>query len=100
LYSAEFKKFNIYKHFREAFKMLHKTGLKYTVSENMIAGFISCNPEYFETYMILGNYYKDQSDKERALKYYNLALTKEITTVQDREAIEKGISEVGSSIAE
>jgi hypothetical protein len=94
LYSAEFKKFNVYKRFRDAFRLLHKEELNYEVDEKMIKGFISCNPEYFETYSILGQYYKDRSNKERALKYYNLALTKEITTLQDREQIEKAINQL------
>jgi hypothetical protein len=95
LYSIEFKKFKAWKLMKEGFQIAHKAKLKNVVGENIIADFINCNPEYFETYLILGNYYKDQSDKEKALKYYNLALTKEITTVQDREEIEKSISEVG-----
>jgi isopenicillin-N N-acyltransferase-like protein len=94
LYSVEFKKFNVYKQFREAFRELHKHKLKYNIDEKTIAAFVSCNPEYWETYSIIGDYYKDQSDKERALKYFNLALTKEITTVQDKEEIEKAIEQL------
>jgi isopenicillin-N N-acyltransferase like protein len=96
IYSVEFRKFKIYKQFREAFKFLHKHELAYEIDKKTITGFINCNPEYFETYFILGNYYKDRNDKEQALKYYNLALTKEITTAQDKEAIEKGMKDLES----
>jgi hypothetical protein len=94
LYSVEFRKFNAYKQMREAFRFAHRHKLNYPVDEKIISNFIRCNPEYFETYFILGTYYKDQSDKEKALRYYNLALTKEITTVQDKEAIDASISQL------
>lgn len=94
LYSEEFRKFNVYKHFKEAFRLLHKHEVRYNVDEKIIAEFIKTNPEYFETYSILGKYYKDRSDKEKAMKYYNLALSKEITTIQDKEEILKGIAEL------
>ncbi|MGQ0828436.1 MAG: C45 family autoproteolytic acyltransferase/hydrolase [Bacteroidota bacterium] len=100
LYSLDYKKFIAYKKFREAFKYSHKNNLQYNLDEKTITTFINCNPEYFETYFILGNYCKDEGKLQEAMKYYNLALTKEITTVQDREAIEKNISEVESSISE
>ncbi|MCE3280440.1 MAG: hypothetical protein K0S44_2631 [Bacteroidetes bacterium] len=93
-YSEEFRKFNIYKHFKEAFRLLHKHEVKYNVDEKIINEFIKTNPEYFETYSILGTYYKDRSDKIKALKYYNLALSKEITTMQDKEEILRGMEEV------
>ena len=79
---------------REAFQLKHKQKLMTEVASKTITTFISLNPEYFETYYILGNYYSDEKNVAEALKYYNLALTKEITTVQDKEAIEKSILEI------
>jgi len=94
LYSQDFKKFNAYKHMREAFRFAHKHKLKYPVDEKMITDFITCNPEYFETYVLLGSYYNDQDNKEKALACFKTALTKEVTTEQDREEILKNISEI------
>lgn len=93
-YSQDFKKFNAYKDMREAFRYAHKHKLKIELNSKVISDFINCNPEYFETYFLLGNYYRGQSNSEEALKYYILALTKEITTMQDKEAIEKNILEI------
>lgn len=92
LYSAEFRKFLAYKQMKEVFNNIHKRKLDYLVKEEIIIAFINSNPEYFETYYILGNYYKDRNMKDQAIKYYNLALSKEVTTIQDREAIEKELS--------
>jgi isopenicillin-N N-acyltransferase-like protein len=66
------------------------------LDKQLIADFISCNPEYFETYVLLGNYFKDQRQKEQALIYYQKALTKEITTVQDKEQIFKNIDNLSA----
>ena len=100
LYSREYKKFVAYKIFREAFQIKSKHHIKYVIDSKTITTFINSNPEYWETYFILGNYYRDENNAVEALKYYNLALTKEITTMQDKEAIEKNISEVESLISE
>lgn len=89
MYSPEFRKFTAFKQMKEGFRLIRKHKLNFTLSEKVIIDFINSNPEYFETYFILGNYYKDQNMKDLAVKYYNLALSKEITTVQDKEAIER-----------
>lgn len=89
LYSQSYKKFVAYKQMREALKYLHKQKMNYEIDSKNIFNFINCNPEYYETYFLLGNFFADKNNKEQALKYYNLALTKEVTTVQDKEAIEK-----------
>lgn len=94
LYSREYKKFVAYKLMKEGFQIKHKHNVKSVIDSKTIANFIQSNPEYWETYFVLGNYYRDEKNVSDALKYYNLALTKEITTVQDKEAIEKSIVEV------
>ncbi|MDQ3046950.1 MAG: C45 family peptidase [Bacteroidota bacterium] len=91
LYSSDYKKFESYKKMREAFRFAEKNELSPGLSKATIDLFIQCNPEYFETYFILGNYFRNKKDNKEALKYYTFALEKEITTVQDREAIEKEI---------
>lgn len=94
LTSTGFKKFKAYKQMREAFQFAYRYKLNPVLDEKIITGFINCNPEYFETYVLLGTYFKDQQQHERALNYYQQALTKEITTVQDKEEIEKNIKEL------
>ncbi len=94
LYSVEFRKFKAYKLMRDAFQLKHKQELKGGIDAKTIVTFIHCNPEYFETYFILGNYFRDQKNVSEALKYYKLALTKEITTTQDKEAIVNSIVDI------
>lgn len=91
LNSQAYKRFKAYKQMREAFKFKHKKKLTYALSSETIDNFVNCNPEYYETYSLLGDYFNDNKNIEDAIKFYNLALTKEITTIQDKEAINKSI---------
>lgn len=93
LYSSEFKKFNAYKQMRTLFKFIHKHNLKFEIDNSSIRKFINCNPEYFETYVLLGDYYSSQNKKDQATSCYKMALTKEVTTVQDKESIEKKLKQ-------
>jgi hypothetical protein len=87
LYSIEYHNFVRYKKMREAFRFAKRHQLKYPISEKVISDFISWNPEYFETYKIVADYYADHGKSELALKNYAIALQKEVTTTQDRSEI-------------
>jgi isopenicillin-N N-acyltransferase-like protein len=87
LYSQEFKKFNAYKQMRNVFKFIQKHELSYPIDEKLISNFINCNPEYFETYVLLGKYFYSQGNTNKAVEYLTIANSKEITTEQDKEEI-------------
>jgi isopenicillin-N N-acyltransferase-like protein len=89
LYSQQYKKFVAYKQMREAFKFAHKHKLHCNLDSKTITNFINCNPNFWETYFLVGNYYNDHGDVENALNNYELTLKKEITTVQDKQDVEK-----------
>jgi len=59
--------------------------------ENLEA-FISLNPEFWEVYYIVGTYYYNNKNYKAALTKFEKALSKEITTVMDRENVEKYIN--------
>jgi len=52
------------------------------------------NPEYWEVYVLVGKYYYDKGYNTLALKEFKLALTKEVTTVPDRELIKKYVRKI------
>ena len=56
--------------------------------------FEELNPELFATHEILGDYYYSQSDTAAARKYWSTALHKFIPKQQERERIEKKISDL------
>lgn len=54
---------------------------------------IQHNPEFYYTYYILGNYYQVLGNTALAKEYYNLALTKEASSLLERERIIEKIQE-------
>jgi isopenicillin-N N-acyltransferase like protein len=49
---------------------------------------IASNPNYYHAYVLAGDMAAGKKEPGRARKYYQLALTKEIATLQERSAIE------------
>jgi len=72
-------------------KIKNFTGFKQENARNpqIINQFISSNPEYYETYAILGDYYCWEKVYEKSIKYYTLALSKEIPDLNERNKIIK-----------
>ena len=48
---------------------------------------ISTNPEFYNTYVLAGNYLCTHKEYEKAVKLYELALTKEIPTTKEKNQI-------------
>ncbi len=57
-----------------------------------LEAFISLNPEFWEVYYIVGTYYYNNKNYKEALTKFEKAISKEITTVIDRENVEKYIN--------
>ena len=48
---------------------------------------ISTNPEFYNTYVLAGNYLCKHKEYEKSVKFYELALTKEIPTTKEKNQI-------------
>lgn len=94
LNSKEFEKFKAWKQMREALSFANKNELVYKIEDATLEKFVECNPEFYETYFLVGRYYSKQGEKEKARKYLLLALKKEITTKQDEELIEGELNKI------
>ena len=66
---------------------------KLPFTENEINQFIQCNPEYYYTYVVVGDYFYSKNDMIAAKKYYDIALTKEVNSVDERNHILEKINE-------
>ncbi len=64
---------------------------KKTISEEKLFALQQKNPEYWKGYYLTGKHYFEKNYDAAAKKAFEMALTKEITTVPDRENIEKYI---------
>lgn len=53
------------------------------------AKFVQTNPNFWETHYWLGEYYRTTGDKQKARRYYETALRKEINTEQERKQVEQ-----------
>jgi isopenicillin-N N-acyltransferase-like protein len=93
--SPAFKRFDRFKEIREI--IVNATVNIIELNEDLVTEFISTNPEYYETYRSLGNYYSAIENESKALEYYKLALNREIAYQEDRIFIEAQISEIDSN---
>jgi hypothetical protein len=54
---------------------------------------VEVNPESYVTYMALGDYYATIGDCEKAISYYQISLTKEVSSLTERTKLESSIEE-------
>ncbi|SDB61058.1 Acyl-coenzyme A:6-aminopenicillanic acid acyl-transferase [Flavobacteriaceae bacterium MAR_2010_188] len=89
IYTPEFKD---YQEFRELSSKVEKSIL----AENLVAAeelsrLENLNPEYWKAYFLVGKYFYEHKNYQEALKAFNLAKTKEITTLVDEKELSKMI---------
>ena len=78
-----------YKLLKEEILQAIKEGKRLDAEEEKVNAFISRNPELYLVYSILGNYFRMHYEYDEALKYYKLALTKEVASANERKEIEE-----------
>jgi len=73
---------------------IHKNSIKEksALKTSEIESFIMLNPDYYHTYELLGDYFKQAGDKPKAKEMYILALNKEIPYLSDRNSIVKKLN--------
>jgi isopenicillin-N N-acyltransferase like protein len=64
----------------------------FVLSANDINKFIASNPDFYNVYVLLGDYFQKKEKPQQALAYYKTALNKELPSVADRKSIENKIS--------
>ena len=94
--SDEFSNYEKYR--KEKVRVIKNTEDNVVYNSNDIANFKTYNPHNWEVYFLVGEYYYEQKQYKAALKEFEKALTKEITTVPDREKIEKYIKKIKRKI--
>lgn len=68
------------------------------IADTKLSSLIALNPDFWEAYYIVGRYYQERGYLRLAEEWYKKALTKEITTVPDRENIEKRLKKIRRSL--
>ncbi len=82
LLTKQYKEFLTYRHLKQQIE---------TGKDVNIQTLVACNPNYYHSYVIAGDYFYKKDKFKEALRYYEQALTKEIATVKEADHIRKQI---------
>ena len=86
--SKDFKNYLEYRKLNEQISKVTDSKTE-TLSDSFLESYIQLNPDFWLVYYKVGQYYYEKRDFVKAKKYFELALTKEITTVPDRKNVEE-----------
>jgi len=87
LNSKAFADFLLFKKIKNYIQYCTKSSYDLKVDDIYVKAFVGSNPNSYFTYWILGDYYTKIKDKNEALRYYKEALTKEVATKKEADAI-------------
>lgn len=91
LYSDNYKNFNRFKEIRTLIQSAIKSNTRIPDEDYLFNEIIELNPEFFETYVYLGDYFKLFNVQDKAVLAYKKALKKEIPNIYQRDNIEEKI---------
>ncbi len=90
LSTKDYADFEFYKEIKKQLFDSFMIGIHYDLSSTDEEKFITSNPESYITYMTLGQYYLDLDKLDLAKKYFEIALTKELASIEEENKI-KGL---------
>ncbi|SRX52971.1 C45 family peptidase [Aequorivita sp. CIP111184] len=93
LHSKEYKNYEEYRILERKVETAIEN--KETISAETLSGLQQKNPEYWKAYYLTGKYYFEKKYDAAAKKAFETALTKEITTVPDKEIIAHYLKKLG-----
>lgn len=95
LLSGDYQSFLRFKSLRKIIHQVIKQNTEEkTISDQLIAEFIKSNPEYYDTYRLAGDYYRAKKEFEKASQYYEMALSKEVATLIERDELVRNRNEM------
>jgi hypothetical protein len=87
LYSTEYQNYKRFKYQKSILKPMIDN-LYFELDDKHISTFTESNPNYFYVYQLAGDYYFERNAFDKAKYNYEIALTKEITNLSEKEHIE------------
>jgi isopenicillin-N N-acyltransferase like protein len=70
---------------------------EFVFSSDEINKFVASNPDYYNVYLLLGDYFQKKQAHEEAIKYYKMALNKELPSVADKKSIQNKVDVILNS---
>jgi hypothetical protein len=86
-----YKNFLLFKQIKNYIQFITKKSDKIELSKNIENAFIKSNPESYYMYQILGDYFTSRKNNQKAIQYYQLALTKVIATQKEEKRIRESL---------
>ncbi len=93
LNSPGYQKFILYKELKNRLFDNIALGKDIEWNAGLETEFIASNPESYITYNMLGDYYLEQGNLEKAKHFYELCLSKEVASEQERSKIQHNLAE-------
>ena len=94
LFSNSFAGYNEYKILRKQLKKSIKEESRLFREDDFIRKMIAFNPNYYEGYMLAGDYFYGLQELDKALKFYQVAQTKEFENLVLQRIVRKRVKEI------
>ncbi|MFO8067810.1 MAG: C45 family peptidase [Bacteroidales bacterium] len=94
IHTEEYQNFLKYKEETKRFEDLLKAKKHKEIKEEEIIDYLKLNPEFYNTWVVSGNYYKSTGQKDKAIEHYETALSKEIPWQSEKEKIAKILKKI------
>ncbi len=92
LYSEDFKNFERFKEIRKI--VVNATSSSKKLDDPLLEEFALTNPNYYETYRLLGNYFMANEEASKAISNYKMALSLDIAYQEDSLFIESQLRKI------
>jgi hypothetical protein len=90
--------YNNYQLYRRMFNKIKLLKKSNRISDDEIKQFVSLNPEYYQTYLLLVDYFYARGDYQKACDHLEMALKKEITFDTDKERMVRKLKKIQNKI--
>ena len=90
--SEEYQNYRRFKEMRDFIRNIIKSKESTSLPQSFIREFVATNPEFYEVYSIVGDYYFRNEKTDSSMMYYRMALKKEIPRQNDRIRIIRNLS--------
>ncbi len=87
-----YKNFLLFKQIKNYILFITKKSENSKLSQTLEKAFIKSNPESYYMFQILGDYFSERNNNQKAIQYYELALTKVIATLKEEKQIRESLS--------
>ena len=91
LQTEEWDQFLLFKDYKNKIIGFTAFGVELNLSDADIQKFIASNPNSYLPYEYLGNYFEAQERYQKAIDYYEQALTFDMPSIKDRKALQEKI---------